>query len=106
MNSTVITAGDRAAAQLQARLEYAPDPRTHAAHQVDADYLIAQFTAQVRSSGLEVARQIEAACRPMLVERLHEVIDEIGLEAERWAIEARRLEEMPDIPAFLRRSAP
>lgn len=105
-NSTVITAGDRAAAQLQARLEYAPDPRTHAAHQVDADYLIAQFTAQVRSSGLEVARQIEAACRPMLVERLHEVIDEIGLEAERWAIEARQLEEMPDIPAFLRRSAP
>ena len=40
----------------------------------------------------------------MLVERLHEVTDEIALEAERWAKEAHRLEELPDIR--LSRSAP
>jgi hypothetical protein len=34
------------------------------------------------------------------------VTDEIALEAERWAKEAHRLEELPDIPACLRRSAP
>ena len=50
-------------------------------------------------------RQIGAACRPTFIERLREVIDELELEAERWAKEAQRLGEMPDIPNFLRRAA-
>lgn len=100
-------AGDRAEAWARTqRLEHAPDQRTHAPHQIDADYLIAQFTAQVRSSGLEIAREIDATFCPMLIERLHEVVDEIELEVERWPKEAHLLdEELPDIPAFLRRRA-
>lgn len=71
---------------------------------IDADHLISRFAAQVRSRGLEIARQIGANW-PMLIERSHEVVDEIALEAERWSSEAHR-PELPDIPAFLRRSAP
>lgn len=74
-----------------------------APHQIDPDDLICQFSAQVRSGGLDIARQIEVAYRPRLIERLREVADEIELEADRWAKEARRREELPDIPEFLRR---
>ena len=88
------------------RLKHASEPGTHAPHQIDPDHLITQFTTQVRSNGLEIAKEIEAAFCPTLIERLHEVVDEIELEAERWPKEAHRLEELPDIPAFLRRSAP
>ena len=77
-----------------------------APEQIDPDHLISQFTAEVRSGGLDIAKQIEAAYRPRLIERLHEVIEEIEVEAERWAKEAHRPEELPDIPPFLRRSAP
>ena len=80
--------------------------KLEAPHQIDADYLITQFTTQVRSNGLEIAREIDAAFCPTLIERLHEVVDEIELEVERWPKEAHRLdEELPDIPAFLRQRA-
>ena len=75
-----------------------------APHRTDPDHLISQFSAQVRSTGLDIARQIEAGYRSTLIERLHEVADEIALEAERWAKEVHRPEEMPGIPEFLRRS--
>jgi len=77
-----------------------------APEQIDPDHLISQFTVEVRSGGLDIAKQIEATYRPRLIERLHEVIDEIELEAERWAKEAQRPEELPDISPFLQRSAP
>jgi hypothetical protein len=73
-----------------------------APQQIDPDYLIAQFIAHVRASGLDLARQIEPACWPTLIERLREVIDEIEIEADRWAKEAR--DEPPGIPEFLRRT--
>jgi hypothetical protein len=95
--------------------DIAEKPRTAAEHddgapelapqQIDPDHLISQFTAEVRAGGLEIAKQIETEYRPMLVERLHEVIDEIELEAEHWAKEAQRPEGLPDIPC-LRRCAP
>jgi len=77
-----------------------------APHQNDPNYLISQFAEQVRSSGLDIAREVGATHRPMLVARLREVIDEIELEAERWAKEAHQRWEMPDIPIYLWRSAP
>lgn len=73
---------------------------------IDPDHLISQFAAEVRFNGLEIARQIEAVFWPILVARLHEVIDEIELEAERWAKETDRPEELSDILPCLRRSAP
>jgi hypothetical protein len=75
-------------------------------HQIDRHDLISQFATQVRSIGLDIARQVGAASWPTLVERLREVVDEIELEAERWVKEAHQREAMPDIPPFLRRSAP
>jgi len=75
-----------------------------APQQTDPDCLIALFTTQVRASGLDIARQIEAGYRPRLIERLHEVVDEIEIEAERWAKEVHRFEELPDIPACLKRT--
>ena len=75
-----------------------------ASHQSDPDHLIAQFTTEVRSSVLDIARQIKVADRSRLIERLREVIDEIEVEIERWAKGARRPEEFPDMPACLRRT--
>ena len=72
----------------------------------DPDHLISRFAAEVRSNGLEIAMQIEAVFRPLLVDRLHVMIDEIELEAERWAKETDRLEQLSDMPSRLRRSAP
>ena len=71
-----------------------------APQEIDPDHLIAQFTTEVRSSGLDVARQIGAGYRPRLIERLHEVIDEIGLEAERWAKDPLQHDEPPGNPHF------
>jgi hypothetical protein len=71
--------------------------------QTDPDHLIAQFIAHVRASSLDIMRQTDAAYQPRFIERLREVIDEIEVEAERWAKEAQH-EEMPGIPDFLRRT--
>jgi hypothetical protein len=71
--------------------------------QTDPDHLIALFIAHVRASSLDIMRQTDAAYQPRFIERLREVIDEIEIEAERWAKEART-EEMPGIPEFLRRN--
>ena len=78
----------------------APAP---ARQQADPDDLISQFTAEVRSGGLDLAKQIEPTQRPRLIERLREVTDEIEIEVERWAKEARPSWQ-PDIPEFLRRT--
>jgi hypothetical protein len=63
-----------------------------APHHVDPDELIAQFIAEVRSSSLDFARQIDAAYRARLIERLHDVIEEIEIEAGRWTKEAHQSE--------------
>jgi hypothetical protein len=94
---------EKKAREAAAKDSDAPAP---APHRIDPDELISQFTAEVRSRGLDFARQIDVTYRPRLIERLHEVIDEVELEAERWAREGHRPEEMPDVPPFLRRSAP
>ena len=91
---------DQAAARSPARtqqLEYAPD-QAKAPHQIDPDELILQFAEQVRARGLDIARQVGAAHRTMLAERLHKVTDEIALEAERSAKEAHQRGQTPDLP--------
>ena len=102
--SAVIAAAGPSLALLQPSADDAPDPK--APHQSDPDHLISQFTMQVHSTGLDIMRQIGGACRPQLIERLREVIEELELEVERWAKEAHQREEMPDIPIYRRRSAP
>jgi hypothetical protein len=91
------------------RAELAPTPRCEGARdaaerspdQSNPSYLISQFAMHVREAGLEIARQIGTQHRPILVERLREIIDEIELETERWANQKQANEE--GIPDFLRR---
>jgi DNA-binding Lrp family transcriptional regulator len=92
--------GGRVATERTSTKPKTKDAPALAPQQTDPDDLIALFIAHVRASGLDLARQIEPAHWPMLIERLREVTDEIEIEADRWAKEAQ-----PDgIPEFLRRT--
>ena len=91
-------------AEKKARLAATNDETPGLAPTDPADHLISPFSEAVRSSVLEIMRKIGADYRPRLIERLREVIDEIEIEADRWSKETVRREEMPDIPACLRRA--
>jgi hypothetical protein len=105
--SAVVAAVDIAAAsvQMQSLGDGASDQEPRAPQQNDPDDLIVRFTAEVRSSALELMKQIPAACRPRFIERLLEVVQEMELEAERWTKEVSGAEE-PNIPHLQRWSAP
>jgi hypothetical protein len=94
-----------ASAQMQPMRDGASDQAPRAPQQNDPDDLIARFTAEVQSGALELMKQIPAACRPRLIERLREVVEEMDLEAERWTKEVGGAEE-PDIRHPQQRSAP
>jgi hypothetical protein len=102
-NVTAESIDQRGRSAVTPRTASTPDPKEGPPVQKNLNHLISQFATEVRTKGIEVARQLDVSHRSTLIKRLHEIADEIVQEIERGARPTQTRQD-EGIPSDLRRA--